>query len=62
MNERAFLEQAIEELEQTREEMDYWKQKYEDLRKETQSLIDWIKENIKTGEKNGKNKCSIQNS
>ena len=48
MNERAFLEQAIEELEQTREEMDYWKQKYEDLRKETQSLIDWVKENIKT--------------
>ncbi len=40
MFEERFLEQALEELE-------YWKQKYEDLRKDTQSLIDWVKENIK---------------
>ena len=40
MYEERFLEQALEELE-------YWKQKYEDLRKETQSLIDWVKNNIK---------------
>lgn len=40
MFEERFLEQALEELE-------YWKQKYEDLRKETQSLIDWVKNNIK---------------
>ena len=49
MNERAFLEQAINELEETREELEHWKQKYEDLRKETQSLIDWVKETYKEG-------------
>lgn len=40
MYEERFLEQALEEIE-------YWKKKYEELRKETQSLIDWVKENIK---------------
>lgn len=40
MFEERFLEQALEELE-------YWKKKYEDLRKEAQSLVDWVKETYK---------------
>ena len=40
MYEDRFLEQALEEIE-------YWKQKYEELRKETQSLIDWVKKTYK---------------
>ena len=40
MFEERFLEQALEEIE-------YWKQKYEELSKETQSLIDWVKKTYK---------------
>lgn len=43
MDTRFFLKRAIEELEQTREELEYWKQKYEDLEQACRKLVGWVK-------------------
>lgn len=55
MDTRAFLEQAIEELEETRKELEYWKQKYENLEQTCRELVEWCKNNIK-GETMGSEK------
>lgn len=46
MDTRLFLETV---LEQTQEELEYWKQKYEDLEQTCRELICWIKETYKEG-------------
>lgn len=44
MDTRLFLEKS---LEQTQEELEYWKQKYENLEQTCRELICWIKETYK---------------
>lgn len=47
MDTRLFLEKALEELEETIKERDYWKQKYEDLEQTCRELVDWVKKTYK---------------